>query len=332
MHRRHFLQAAISGAMHASSQSWAMADDRCVPVIDTHLHCFARKDDARFPYDPDGPYQPDQPATPEHLLKCMAEAGVDNAVVVHPEPYGDDHRYLEHCLEVGRGKLKGTCLFFADRPGSLDRMSALVRKHKGRIIAARIHAYAPDRLPLFGKPELRALWKHIGDLGLAVQIHFEPRYAPGFEPLIKEFPETTVIIDHLGRPFQGSPQEYTLVLGWAKLTNTVIKLSSLQRREEYPHRDVGPVVKNLVRRFGPDRLIYGGGFGAGATGSSYRAYRERARSFLADLSDENQAKVLGGTAARLYWSEKSYKSKICLQGKRRWPGGCLTASGNGTTI
>ena len=143
----------------------AGTDDRRAPVIDTHLHCFAGKDDPRFPYHPEGPYQPAEPATPEHLLRCMAEAGVDHAVVVHPEPYQDDHRYLEHCLEVGRGKLKGTCLFFADRPGSLDRMAALVKRHEGRIVAARIHAYAPDRLPPFGKPELRALWKHVGDLG-----------------------------------------------------------------------------------------------------------------------------------------------------------------------
>jgi len=79
-----------------------------------------------------------------------------------------------------------------------------------------------------------------------------------------------------------------------------MKLSSLPRREDYPHRDVGPVVKDLVRRFGPDRLIYGGGFGAGPTGASYRAYRERVRSYLADLPAGDQAKVLGGTAARLF--------------------------------
>ena len=298
MRRRHFLQTAASAMALSSAQ--AGADDRRPTVIDTHLHCFAGKDDPRFPYHPDGPYQPAEPATPEHLLKCMAEAGVDHAIVVHPEPYGDDHRYLENCLEFGQGKLKGTCLFFADRPGSLDRMTALVGKHEGRIVAARIHAYAPDRLPPFGKPELRALWKHAGDLGLAVQIHFEPRYGPGFEPLIRGFPETTVVIDHLGRPFQGSPEEYAVVLGWAKLPNTVMKLSSLPRREEYPHRDVGPVVKDLVQRFGPNRLISGGGFGPGATGVSYRAYREKVRSYLTDLNADDQAKVLGGTAARLF--------------------------------
>ena len=189
MRRRHFLQTAAASAVTlASGRDRARADDRRPPVIDTHLHCFAGKDDPRFPYHPEGPYQPAEPATPEHLLRCMAEAGVDHAVVVHPEPYQDDHRYLEHCLEVGGGKLKGTCLFFADRPGSLDRMAELVKRHEGRIVAARIHAYAPDRLPPFGKPELRAFWKRAGDLGLAVQLHFEPRYAPGFEPLIKEFP------------------------------------------------------------------------------------------------------------------------------------------------
>jgi predicted TIM-barrel fold metal-dependent hydrolase len=147
---------------------------------------------------------------------------------------------------------------------------------------------------------LRAFWKHVGDLGLVVQLHFEPRYAPGFEPLIKEFPKTTVIIDHLGRPFQGSPEEYAVVLGWAGLPNTIMKLSSLPSREQYPHRDVVPVIQDLVKRFGADRLIYGGGFGAGATGASYRAYRERLRSYLTDLSPEDQSKVLGGTAARLF--------------------------------
>lgn len=300
MQRRNFFQAAALTAMFPVVRSESRAGEVAVPAIDTHLHCFAGRDDSRFPYHPEAPYRPADPATPEHLLRCMAEAGVDHAVVVHPEPYGDDHRYLEHCLDVGRGKLKGTCLFFADRPGSLDRMAELVRRQEGRIVAARIHAYAPDRLPPFGKPELRALWRRAADLGLAVQLHFEPRYAPGFEPLIREFSGTPVIIDHLGRPFQGTPEEYAVVLGWAKLPHTVMKLSSLPETTQYPHRDVGPIVRDLVRRFGPDRLIAGGGFAAGATGESYRAYREKIRGHLTDLSAADQAKVLGGTAAKLF--------------------------------
>src|SRR5262249_44625956 len=96
--------------------------------IDAHLHCFAGKDDPHFPYHERRPYKPDKPATPEHLLAVMKEAGVDYAIVVHPEPYQDDHRYLEHCLTLGEGKLKGTLLLFADRPGSLEKMPELCRK------------------------------------------------------------------------------------------------------------------------------------------------------------------------------------------------------------
>lgn len=269
-----------------------------VPVVDTHLHCFAGKGDAKFPYHKDAPYQPADAATPEHLLKCMADAGVDYAIVVHPEPYQDDHRYLEHCLAVGKGKLKGTCLFFAGRDGTADNLKALAKKVP--LVAARVHAYVADRLPPFGKPELTALWKLAGELGLAVQLHFEPRYAEGFEPLIKEFTDTRVLIDHLGRPFQGTEKEYARVLAWAKYANVVMKLSSVPDKRAYPHRDPQPVVKQLTEAFGADRLMFGGGYNEKATGASYRAERERVAGLLAHLSDADRAKVFGGTAAKLF--------------------------------
>jgi predicted TIM-barrel fold metal-dependent hydrolase len=292
--RRQFLASAIAATVAARTNA---APDR-VPVIDTHLHCFAGKDDKRFPYHKDAPYTPDEPATPEHLLECMKGAGVDFAVVVHPEPYQDDHRYLEHCLTVGKEKLKGTCLFFAGRPDTEKRMRELAKKLP--LLAVRIHAYNPDRLPPFEKPELRDLWKVAGELGLAVQLHFEPRYAPGFEPYIKEFKSVRVLIDHMGRPFQGTPKEHAVVIGWSKYDHTVMKLSAVPDRRTYPHRDPAPVIKQLTEAFGADRLMYGGGYGSKATGDSYRAERERIAGFLGHFSADDRAKVFGGTAAKVF--------------------------------
>ena len=300
--RRQFLEAASVSVAAAVAGAHGVAEARSrVPVVDTHLHCFAGKDDQRFPYHARAPYRPEKPATPDHLLKCMDGAGVDFAVVVHPEPYQDDHRYLEHCLEAGKGRLKGTCLFFSDRPGSITRMPTLVKKCDVR--TARVHAYAPDRLPPFGKPELRAFWKQAADLGLMIQLHFEPRYAAGFQPLIEEFRDTKVIIDHLGRPFQGTPKEHDLVLRWGRLKHTVIKLSALPRQDKYPHRDIAPIIRQLVDSYGADRMIYGGGFNADTTPKSYKQAREHARSFIAYLPEADQRKILGGNAARLFgWS------------------------------
>ena len=296
--RRQFLHSAVSAAAVGHVGTADSAPTNKVITVDTHLHCFAGEQDARFPYHRRAPYRPKESATPGHLLKCMDGAGVDFAVIVHPEPYQDDHRYLQHCLAAGPGRLKGTLLLFSDRPHSVEKMPDLVKQLD--VVTARVHAYAPDRLPPFGSPELKQLWRMAGDLGLGMQLHFEPRYAPGFEPLIREFPETRVIIDHLGRPFQGTPKEHAVVMKWSRFPNTVMKLSAIPEQGRYPHRNIRPVIRNLTDAFGADRMIYGGGFSGSATPNSYRAAFERARSFIEHLSTDDQAKLFGGTAAKIY--------------------------------
>lgn len=293
--RRQFI--ATVSAIPFGARFVAAGNAERVPVVDTHLHCFAGKDNAKFPYHKDAPYKPDDAATPEHLLGCMKEAGVDFAVVVHAEPYQDDHRYLEHCLTVGKGKLKGTCLLFADRADTPAKLKELAKKLP--LVAARVHAYNPERLPPFGKPELKALWKAATEAGIAVQLHFEPKYAEGFEPLIKEFADTRVFIDHLGRPNQGTEKEYAVVLKWAKYEKVVMKLSAVPSKNSYPHRDPQPIVKQLTEAFGADRLMYGGGYDAKTTGKSYLRERERIAALLTHLNDAERAKIFGGTAVKL---------------------------------
>ncbi|MFP6754015.1 MAG: amidohydrolase family protein [Pirellulaceae bacterium] len=301
LNRRELCAAGVSLAtIPAWLESAAASLHASSPIVDTHLHCFAGAADPRFPYHAKAPYRPDDPATPQFLLKCMKRAGVDHAVVVHPEPYQDDHRYLEYCLAQDPKRLRGTCLFFADRTGSVEKMAALVDRTQGQLIATRLHAYAPDRLPPFGTPELANYWKTATDLGLAMQLHFEPRYATGLEPYIKQFPKTTVIIDHLGRPMQGTKEEHDVVVRWARFPNTIMKVSSLPSQDRYPHRPLAPVVKDLASAFGAERMIYGGGFNKDATGKSYQGYRERVQQLLSHLSSADQEKILGRNAIQLY--------------------------------
>ena len=298
--RREFVASAAASAVLVTAEPATAARSAAPPVIDTHLHCFAKPGDKRFPYHQRAPYRPTTAASPEHLLHCMAGAGVDHAIVVHPEPYQDDHRFLDHCLQVGGKKLKGTCLFFGDRPGSIEKLPALVKKHPGRIVAARIHAFRKDRIPDFSKPGVGRVWKMAAELGLAVQLHFEPKYAGGFEKFIREYPRTTVVIDHLGRPLQGTAAEHDLVFRWARYKNTIIKVSSLPAADAKSPKSIGPIIRRLVDDYGPRRTIYGGGFNGAATPASYRAYRQRVAAYLQKLSQRELGMVLGGTAARVF--------------------------------
>ena len=61
--RREFLLASAAGVAGLPALAARAADQR-VPVIDTHLHCFAGSKDKRFPYHARAPYRPDDAATP----------------------------------------------------------------------------------------------------------------------------------------------------------------------------------------------------------------------------------------------------------------------------
>jgi predicted TIM-barrel fold metal-dependent hydrolase len=298
--RRSFL----AGMPAVAAAGRLVATDAPVPVVDTHLHCFAGPGNKEYPYHKDAPYEPDA-ATPEHLLKCMAGAGVDYAIVVHPEPYQDDHRYLEHCLAVGKNKLKGTCLypcFAGDGPHKKFLAELPLIAKKLPIVAVRVHAYNPERLPSFPvlKDPLREIWKLAGELNLAMQLHFEPRYGIAFEPYIKDFKSVRVLIDHLGRPAQSTPREHEVIVRWAKYDHVTMKISAVPSRAAYPHRDPKMAILVASAAFAPDRLMYGGGFGPAATPESYRKERERIAGFLAHLSAADRAKVFGGNAAKYF--------------------------------
>jgi predicted TIM-barrel fold metal-dependent hydrolase len=271
--RRVFL--AATAATGLAAPNLGVAADRPV-LVDTHVHCFAGAD-PRFPYHPRGPYQPEETSTVEQLLKAMDDGGIDRAIIVHPEPYQDDHRYLEHCLTVGRGRLKGTVLFFVDQPGSIEQLPATVAKLPGGVVALRVHAYAPERLPPFDRQSLRKLWRAAAEAGIMIQLHVEARWAAPF-----------------------TPEEFNVVVGWSRFPQTVMKISSLQPRTVFPHRDILPYLRQLTDAYGPDRLISGGGFGPGATGASYAAAFQKTRSYLSHLSDADMAKVQGLNAMKLF--------------------------------
>src|SRR6266851_2678285 len=101
-------------------------------LVDSHVHLF---DPQRVPYHPAATYRP--PAAPlEAYVQFVREAGIDHTIIVHPEPYQDDHRYLEYCFEhePSRGFFKGTCLFDPISPDTPARMQALVKKLPDRIV------------------------------------------------------------------------------------------------------------------------------------------------------------------------------------------------------
>ncbi len=197
------------------------------PAVETHVHLF---DPARVPYAPGAPYQPAAYTLEDHT-KLIQSANLAHSVIVHPEPYQDDHRYLEYCFahEPRPGYFKGTCLFDPFRDDTPRRVRALLDRWPKRIVAMRIHEVSMKsesagaiRNRDMEDPRMLACWKALAAMGVGIQMHFIPGQARHVHALAAKFPETTVILDHMGRPGDGTAEEYRDVLNLSKLPNTTV--------------------------------------------------------------------------------------------------------------
>ena len=232
-------------------------------IVDWGAHMFSR-DQQRFPYHPAATYTPgdsmllDDPLAAH--LEYMRREGIDRAVLVQPEPYGDDHALLLECLAGEPERLRGASLFYPKDPDAPRKLAELVRR-ESRIVAVRFHAHRGKEtyLSSFADDGVRALWRAAAELGLIVELHIGPNYAADAAAAIAAYPGVPVLVDHLAEPHMGSAVEYAEVLGLARFDNVYMKLSGLGHiSEDAPlYQDVRRFTRLVADAFGPRRLVWG---------------------------------------------------------------------------
>ncbi|MGC2400297.1 MAG: amidohydrolase family protein [Acidobacteriaceae bacterium] len=316
--RREWITGAtvLAGSKAVQGMTGILPDTSTAPgrpegvLIESHIHLFAG-DPTRFPYNR-ASYQP-AAAPVERYVQFAREVELNHAVIVHPEPYQDDHRYLEYSLahDPSPGFFKGTCLFDPIDPATPRRMRALVEKHPGKIVALRIHELHAAGTPFttsglirdrdLNDPHMAVTWRAAHELGLAIQIHCIPHYAAPIGNLAARFPDTPVILDHLARPGQGTPQEYEQVLALAKLPLVYMKFSKTgvesASKQPFPHLDARPLVRRVYDAFGPDRMIWG------ELGGNQVEFQQAVQLFntMFDFVPEaNRKKIRGLTSQKLF--------------------------------
>lgn len=266
-------------------------------IIEWNHHIFSA-DTARYPFHPKAVYTPDS----EHFstdplgdyIQHMAQHNIDRAILVHPEPYGDDHRLVLDCLQQHPDRFLGTALFYpkdADAPAKLRDLVA----QEPKIIAMRFHAHRGKEqyLDSFDDPGVIALWQTAADLGLVIELHIGPNYARQSAARIADFPTTPVLIDHLAEPHMGTGVEFADVLELARFDNVYMKLSGLNHfATDLPlYTSARPFTRQVIAAFGPQRMVWGSG-----TPNIVDAH-------MPDHSEADRALVKGGNLERLLWTD-----------------------------
>lgn len=264
-------------------------------IVEWNTHIFSA-DTSRYPFHSKAVYTPDASrleADPLGVyIRRMETEGIDRAVLVHPEPYGDDHRLVLDCLKRDPARFKGTCLFYPKDPDAPQKLADLVAEQPG-IIATRFHAHRGKTMYLdsFAEKGVRTLWEKAVELGLFVELHIGPDYGAQVRDVLREMPETRVLIDHLAEPHKGSAVEFADVLDLAQFDHVYMKLSGLNHfaKDAPLYESAKPFTRIVADAFGPDRLVWGSGT------------PKIADAHLSHWPAPDRAKVKGETLVGLFW-------------------------------
>jgi L-fuconolactonase len=155
------------------------------------------------------------------------------------------------------------------------------------------------------RPEFIAGVRAAGRRGLGFELCCRPAQWAAAAALARACPETTIVLDHVGKPAIGGD-----IAPWqraidrlAACPNVVGKLSGLVTEADHGTwqvADLRPYFTHLYAAFGPDRLLFGSDWPVVTLAASPVRWREAVRVLTAELTAPERTALFCGTARRVY--------------------------------
>lgn len=145
------------------------------------------------------------------------------------------------------------------------------------------------------------------DFGLVYDILIYQRHLPQTIEFVDKHPDQVFVLDHIAKPVIESsmpPESWSKpIADLAKRENVFCKLSGIVtevRLDAWDEALLAPYYEHVLEAFGPSRLLFGTDWPVCLLRAAYREWTRAVRKFIASLSGDEQARILGGTAARAY--------------------------------
>ncbi len=253
-------------------------------IIDTHCHAGLLK------------YEP-----VESLLYHMDYNGVDRAVLIQYAG-NSDNTYLIDCLQRYAPRLAGAMIV-----DPADDGSAVRRWAEAGIGGIRlpVDARSTSSDPL-------AIWRAADACGLVVSAPCRPELLVGeaFAEVLAEFPDLSIVIEHLGGVGAEAQPPYEVfcqALELAKHPNLTMKLPGFGEicRVPMPFDPIPPLPQMALDAFGAERLMWGSDYPPASSREGYTNALQVPREYFSDLSAAHQSAIFGDTAARVWFAGSS---------------------------
>ncbi len=150
----------------------------------------------------------------------------------------------------------------------------------------------------------------LGDFWLAYDILILERHLPQTIEFVDRHPYQTFVLDHLAKPRARANQLDPWASNIRKLAereNVYCKFSGLVTEanwQDWSESDLATYWLVVLDAFGPRRIMFGSDWPVCLLASSYHSWYELCRRFASTLSDNEQARIFGGTAIEAYRLQK----------------------------
>jgi L-fuconolactonase len=245
---------------------------------------------------------------PGDLAPLLAAAGIGETILVQAAPTDAETRFLLHtawATSFVAGVVGWADLAAPDAPDALARLA-----EDASLVGIRpmIHDI-PDPDWMLG-PALEPAFRALVELDLTFDALVRPRHLASLRVLLARHPDLRVVVDHgakpdiagWGRSREARAAWAEAMRGLARETGAACKLSGLVTEAGPGWRagDLRPYVELLLEGFGADRVIWGSDWPVVGLAGGYAAWWDATQACLAGVGADEQAKILGGNAARYY--------------------------------
>ncbi len=271
--------------------------------IDSHQH-FWLYDAPEYPWIDESKHALKRDYLPSDLEPLMASNGIDGTVAVQARQNLRETDFLldlaDSCNFI-RGVVGWVDLRAADIEAQLERFAP-----HPRLVGVRhiVHDEADDRFMLGGSflDGLALLQQY----KLTYDLLLYPRHLRVAIDVVKRFPDQLFTLDHIAKPFIKDD----IIEPWASeirelasYENVCCKVSGLVTEaawQAWTRDDYAPYLDVVFDCFGIDRLMFGSDWPVCTLSGSYSEVVGIVESYIAALSEDERAKIMGGNACDFY--------------------------------
>ncbi len=231
-------------------------------------------------------------------------------VLVQMSFYGFDNRYLLDVIQSEPETFAGIAVVQAEAPNLESEVAALARRGvRGFRIVSGNH---PETW--LDGPAMDRLWRAATAHEMAVCALADPPALPALERMCRRFPETLVVIDHMGRIGMAGPIAATAVDQLCRLAEArrvFVKVSAFYAlgAKRQPYLDLAPLIRRLRDAFGAERLMWGSDSPFQVLGEHTYAASVELIGKLDFLSDAEREWLLGKTAEGIFFTTEAQVSR-----------------------